>query len=98
MRSLLLAIFVLLLFTLGIVVGHANNAEVHFDYLIGSVQLNQVSLLLFVFGFAVGLTLIACAGRLLALQKEIRSVRRRLNDAEAELKTLRNLPVQTRQA
>ncbi len=96
MRSLLLAILVFLLFTLGIVVGHANNAEVQFDYLVGSVRLNQVSLLLFVFGFGVGLTLIACAGRLLALRSEVRRVRRRLVDAETELKNLRNLPVQTR--
>lgn len=96
MRSLLLAIFVFLLFTLGVVVGHANNAEVRFDYLVGSVQLNQVSLLLFIFGFGVALTLAACAGRLLALRNEVRRVRRRLVDAEAELKNLRNLPVQTR--
>jgi uncharacterized membrane protein YciS (DUF1049 family) len=96
MRSVLLATFVFLLFTLGIVVGHANNADVHFDYLIGSAELNQVSLLLFVFGFGVALTLIACAGRLLTLRNEVRRVRRRLLDAEAELKHLRNLPVQTR--
>lgn len=96
MRSLLLAILVLLFSTLGIVIAYANNGQVRFDYLVGSVQLNQVSLLLFVFGFGVALTLIACAGRLLALRSEVRRVRRRLVDAEAELKNLRNLPVQAR--
>ena len=96
MRLLLLAFFVVLLFTLGIVIGYANNADVRFDYLVGSVELNQVSLLLFFFGGGVGLTLMACAGRLLALRGELRRARRRLQDAEAELKNLRNLPVQAR--
>lgn len=96
MRSLVLAILVLLFSSLGIVIAYANNAVVRFDYLVGSVQLNQVSLLLLVFALGVALTLIACAGRMFALRSEIRRVRRRLVDAEAELKNLRNLPVQAR--
>jgi putative membrane protein len=91
-RAVLIAACILVLFTLGIAIGYANNANVQFDYLIGSTEINQVSLLLFVFGGGVGLTLLACAGRLLALRSELRRARRQLRDAEAELKNLRNLP------
>jgi uncharacterized membrane protein YciS (DUF1049 family) len=96
MRALLLAVFIAILFTLGLVISHANNAPVRFDYLVGSLELNQVSLLLFVFGTGVGLTLLACTGRMLALRSDMRRARRQLRDAEAELKNLRNLPVQSR--
>jgi uncharacterized membrane protein YciS (DUF1049 family) len=95
MRSAALLLVVAMVFALGLVIAYANTGAVRFDYLVGSTDVDLISLLLIVFAAGVFLTLLACAGRLLAMRGELRRARRQLRDTDAELKSLRNIPVQS---
>jgi|SRR5579884_2651947 len=93
MLRLLLVLLLVAVFVAGAALGYFNATPVSFDYLFGQVQVRLVTLIVGSAVLAALLTLVLCAGRLLALTAEIRRLRRRLRDAEAELKNLRNLPV-----
>ncbi|MGQ0697364.1 MAG: LapA family protein [Panacagrimonas sp.] len=84
-----LAIFLLL----GASIGYFNAQEVEFDYLAGSITLPLIALVIGEFVVAVMLTLLICMGRMLGLKAEIRRLRKQAQHAEAELKTLRELPL-----
>lgn len=93
-RPLLLSLLAAAVFALGLFFGHANAAPVRFDYLFGTLELSLIAALLIAFGFGVLLSLLIALLRGLRLRGELRRTQRQLRDAEAELRNLRNLPVQ----
>ena len=93
LRIVVLLVLLVFLF-LGAAIGYFNAQEVEFDFLAGSIHLPLIALLVATFLLAVILTLLICFGRMLGLRTEIRSLRKRLSGAEAELKSLRELPLQ----
>lgn len=93
MFRILILVVVLAFAFLGAAIGYFNAAEVEFNFLAGSVHLPLIALLVAVFLSAVILTLMICFARMLGLKAEIRSLRKRVNSAESELKTLRDLPL-----
>ncbi len=94
MQPLLLSLLAVAIFVLGLFFGHANAVPVRFNYLVGTVELSLITVLMIAFGFGVALSLLIAALRWLGLRSELRRLRRQLRDAEAELRNLRNLPVQ----
>lgn len=93
MVRLAVALVALAVFVAGLLVGYANTRSVQIDYLFGAVEVRLVSAMLTAFAVGAVLTLLAFGGRLLLLRRELRRLRRRLRDAETELKNLRTLPV-----
>lgn len=83
----------LIFLVLGASIGYFNAQEVEFDYLAGTVKLPLIALVIGEFVLAVLLTLLICLGRMLGLKSEIRRLRKQLQSAEAELKSLRELPI-----
>ena len=85
------AIFAVLVF--GVAIGFFNAQPVTFNYLAGSVQLPLIALVMGEFFLVALLTVLLCYSRILGLKGEIRRLRRQLKDAQAELQSLRNLPL-----
>lgn len=92
LRTLVIAALILFL-VLGASIGYFNAQPVKFDYLAGEVEMPLIALVVGEFVLAVLLTLLICLGRMLGLKGEIRRLRKQAQSAEAELKTLRELPV-----
>ena len=88
-------VWVLLILAAGVgaAFSYYNWASVPFNYLAGQTELPLIALLLsaFVLGTAVGLLLMA--GKLWGLGRDSRRLRKQIDNAEAELKSLRNLPL-----
>lgn len=93
MWRILTLILLVLMLGLGISIGYFNAQPITFDYLFGSVTVPLVALVMGEFALAVLLTLLVCSARILGLKREIRRLNRQLRDTEAELRTLRNLPI-----
>ena len=92
LRFLVIAALVLFL-VLGASIGYFNAQEVEFDYLAGTLKMPLIALVIGEFVMAVLVTLLICMGRMLGLKSEIRRLRKQVQGAEAELKTLRELPI-----
>lgn len=92
LRVLIIAALVVFL-ALGASVGYFNAQPVKFDYLAGEIELPLIALVIGEFVLAVLLTLLICLGRMLGLRAEIRRLRRQVQSADAELKSLRELPI-----
>lgn len=93
MLRILVIVALILFLVLGASIGYFNAQEVQFDYLAGTVTLPLIALVIGEFVLAVLLTLLICLGRMLGLKAEIRRLRKRLQGTEAELKSLRDLPI-----
>lgn len=93
MKRVLLTVLVVVVTLLGVSIGYFNAQPVRFHYLAGEAQLPLVALIVVEMLVVALATLLLCAGRMLALRSEIRRLRRRLRETEAELKNLRNLPL-----
>lgn len=93
MGRILLLILILLILCLGVAVGYYNAQVVTFNYLVGAREMPLIGLILLVMAAAMLLTLLVCASRILALKNDNRRLRKKLRDADAELKNLRNLPL-----
>ena len=78
---------------LGAAIGYSNAQPVHLDYLLGSREIPLIGVIVADFILAVGLTLLICGGRILGMKAETRRLKKQLRDAEAELKTLRDIPL-----
>lgn len=91
-RVLVITILMLVL-ALGIAIGFFNAQPVTFNYLAGSVQLPLIALVMGEFFLVAVLTALLCWARIFGLKGEIRRVRKQLKDAQAELQSLRNLPL-----
>jgi lipopolysaccharide assembly protein A len=91
---LLVALLLVAAFCLGAAVSYFNWGSVHFHYLAGEAELPLIALLLaaFVLGALVmGLLNLA---RAFTLGREAKRQQRRVRELEAELKSLRELPLQ----
>lgn len=93
MGRLLLILVLVTMVVLGASIGYFNSQTIRFNYLAGETHLPLVALIVCEMLIVVIITLLVCAGRMLALRGEIRRLRRQLQGAEAELKNLRNLPL-----
>jgi putative membrane protein len=93
MYRVLLTVLLLIVLCVGAAVGYFNAQTIRFDYLAGQVELPLIALVVAEFIVAVLLTLIVCSTRIFSLKAEARRLRRQLADAEAELKTLRAIPI-----
>lgn len=93
MIRLLVLGLLLTVLVFGVAIGFYNSAPVTFDYLAGQLQLPLIALVLGEFAVVTLLTLLVCGVRILRLQGEIRRLRRQIRDAQAELQSLRNLPL-----
>lgn len=91
-RVLIITILMLVL-ALGIAIGFFNAQPVTFNYLAGSLQLPLIALVMGEFFLVALLTALLCWARIFGLKGEIRRVRKQLKDAQAELQSLRNLPL-----
>lgn len=87
----LVAVFVVL--ALGIAIAFYNATAVTVNYLFGHIELSLVVVMVGAMLFGFLLALILCASHNLAARREARRLRKRLRDAETELKNLRNLPL-----
>ena len=92
LRVLVIAALVVVL-VLGASIGYFNAQEIQFDYLAGTLSMPLIALVIGEFVIAVLLTLMICFGRMLQLKNEIRRLRKQVQAAENELKTLRELPI-----
>jgi len=84
---------ILLVLALGVAIGFFNAQPVSFNYLAGTLQLPLIALVMGEFFLVALLTALLCWARIFGLKGEIRRIRRQLKDAQAELQSLRNLPL-----
>jgi lipopolysaccharide assembly protein A len=81
-----------LVFALALLLAYANGAFVRLDYLVGSEQVHMSSALLgaavigWLLGLASGLSVVW------RLKRDLRRQKRSLDEAESELRNLRNVP------
>lgn len=93
MLRLIKTIAVLVALSLGISIAFFNATPVSVNYLFGRVELSLVVVMIGALLFGFVLALILCASHVWGVRLETRRLRRRLQDAETELKNLRNLPL-----
>jgi uncharacterized integral membrane protein len=81
-----------LVFALALLLAYANGALVRLDYLVGSEEVHFSAALLGagVIGFLIGLA--SAFGVLFRMKRDLRRQRRSLDEAESELRNLRNTP------
>jgi len=91
-RIVLLVLLVAVL-VLGASIGYFNAQSVTFNYLLGEWQIPLIALLIADFAFGILVALAVAAGRILSLRLELRRLRGRVREHEAELRNLRSLPV-----
>lgn len=84
---------ILLVLALGVAIGFFNAQPVSFNYLAGTLQVPLIALVMGEFFMVALLTALLCWARIFGLKGEIRRLRRQLKDAQAELQSLRNLPL-----
>jgi lipopolysaccharide assembly protein A len=90
----LVVIFLLVLgFVLGAAVSYYNGAVVTFHYLAGQVELPLIALLLGAFFAGILVMWLISVARVFGLSRESRRHQRQIRELEAELKSLRELPL-----
>lgn len=93
MIRVLIITTIMLVLALGIAIGFFNAQSVTFNYLAGSLQLPLIALVMGEFFVVALLTALLCWARIFGLKGELRRIRKQLKDAQAELQSLRNLPL-----
>jgi putative membrane protein len=93
MWRIVLLILLVAVLVLGASIGYFNAQSVTFNYLLGEWQIPLIALLIADFAFGVLVALAVAATRILGLRLELRRLRGRIREHEAELRTLRGLPV-----
>jgi uncharacterized integral membrane protein len=94
MVRLLVALLLIAAFCLGAAVSYFNWNAVTFSYLAGEVQLPLIALLLAAFVLGVIVMSLLNLARFFVLGRESRRHQRQIRELEAELKNLRNLPLE----
>ena len=94
MRRLISLAVMTVAFGLGATLAYFNTTPVQLDYLSGQSERPLIAWLLISFMLGIGLTLVLFLIRGLKMRSDLRNLRQRLTRAEAELKTLRGLPLQ----
>jgi uncharacterized integral membrane protein len=80
-------------FCLGAAISYYNRADVTFYYLAGQVELPLIALLFGAFVLGVAVMWLLDLARLFVLSRDSRRQQRQIAQLEAELKSLRNLPL-----
>ncbi|TJY62218.1 LapA family protein [Sinimarinibacterium sp. CAU 1509] len=93
MWRIVLLVLLIAVLVLGASIGYFNAQSVTFNYLLGEWQIPLIALLIADFAFGVLIALAVAAARILSLRLEVRRLRGRIRENEAELRNLRNLPV-----
>ena len=93
MGRLLTALLLLAAFCLGAAISYYNRADVTFHYLAGQAELPLIALLFGAFLLGVVVMWLLDLARLFVLSRESRRQQRQVAQLEAELKSLRNLPL-----
>ena len=93
MGRLLTLLLLLAAAALGAAISYYNNVDVTFHYLAGQVELPLIALLLGAFMLGVAVMWLLDLARLFMLTRESRRQQRQIAQLEAELKSLRNLPL-----
>lgn len=84
---------ILLVLVIGVAIGFFNAQPVSFNYLAGTLQVPLIALVVGELFLVGAVTALLCWARIFGLKGEIRRLRRQLKDAQAELQSLRNLPL-----
>ncbi len=93
MWRIVLLVLLIAVLMLGASIGYFNAQSVTFNYLLGEWQIPLIALLIADFAFGVLIALAVAAARIVSLRLELRRLRGRIRDHEAELRNLRNLPM-----
>lgn len=93
MRRVVWLVLMALAFALGSVFAYYNTAPVALDFLAGQSERPLVFWLLLAFVLGVALALLLSLVRSLGLRRDLHNLKRQLSRTEAELKTLRGLPL-----
>jgi putative membrane protein len=93
MGRLLVILLLLATFCLGAAVSYFNWSRVTFHYLAGEAELPLIALLLLAFVLGVAVMGLLNLTRVFTLGRESRRQARQIRELEAELKSLRNLPL-----
>ncbi len=93
MIRVLVIILICLAFAFGIAICLSNAQTVQFNYIAGAISLPLIVLVVAELFIVAALTALLCWARIFGLKGEIRRLRRQLKDAQAELQSLRNLPL-----
>ena len=93
MGRLIIALLLLVGFVLGAAVSYYNGSVVTFHYLAGQVQLPLIALLLAAFLLGLVVMWLLNLARVFVLSRDSRRYQRQIRELEAELRSLRNLPL-----
>lgn len=93
MGRLLVVLLLLAAFCLGAAVSYYNWSPVTFHYLAGQVDLPLIALLLGAFLLGIVVMWLLDLARLFVLSRDSRRQQHQIRELEAELKSLRNLPL-----
>jgi len=93
MGRLLTALLLIAAFCLGAAVSYYNWSPVTFHYLAGQMQLPLIALLLGAFLAGTVVMWMLNLARLFTLSRDSRRLQRQVRELEAELKSLRELPL-----
>jgi uncharacterized integral membrane protein len=93
MPRLLITLLLIAAFALGAALSYYNWTPVSFHYLAGELVLPLIALLLSAFLLGVIVALLLNVARFWGFRRENRRLRKQLDDADAELKSLRSLPL-----
>jgi len=93
MIRILIIVTIFLAFALGVAICLSNSQPVAFNYIAGVIYVPLIVLVLAEFFIVAATTTLLCWARIFGLKGEIRRIRRQLKDAQAELQSLRNLPL-----
>lgn len=93
MGRLLVTLLLLATFCFGAAVSYYNWNVVRFDYLAGEAELPLIAVLLFAFLLGMLLMGLMNLARIFTLGRETRRQQRQIRELEAELRSLRNLPL-----
>jgi uncharacterized integral membrane protein len=93
MWRLLTLVLLLAVFCLGAAVSYFNWTSVTFNYLAGQAEMPLIALLLAAFVLGVLVTGLLNLARIFMLRRDQRRQQRQIRELEAELRSLRNLPL-----
>jgi putative membrane protein len=93
MGRLLTTLLLIAAFCLGAAISYYNRADVTFHYLAGQAELPLIALLFGAFLLGVVVMWLLDLARLFVLSRDSRRQQRQVAQLEAELKSLRNLPL-----
>jgi uncharacterized integral membrane protein len=95
MGRLVTLLLLLAAFCLGAAISYYNWSSVTFHYLAGQAELPLIALLLGAFLAGVGVMWLLDFARLFVLNRDSRRQQRQIAQLEAELKSLRSLPLES---